>query len=983
MAVSRRAFLTGAGIGAVGLGLGLHYLRPKEGITYPEIIKQAINKVTYGNFSDVYREKWTWDKVVKGSHNRANCFSACSWNLFVKEGIVWREEQNAIYEQTRPDVPDFNPRGCQKGGCYSNLQQEPSRILHPLKRIGERGEGKWKRITWDEAYDEIADAVIAAAIKDGIETVVHDNGTTNNDYGPDSIGEMRWANALGCTQIDSWAGVGDMPNGLVQTWGMYNADGTSDDWFLSDFIVLWVANPAYTRIPDVHFVHEARYRGAKLVVVSPDFSASTIHADMWINVEQETDAAFGLAAANVIIEEKLYDDEAVREQTDLPFLVREDNGRYLREQDVKSNGKDDTFYFWDETANAMAIAPGCAGEGGTHIHLKGMKPALDGRWQVKLANGSEIWVRPLFQVMRDHLNASYTPLKQEATTGVKASVVETFARGLAGANAAMIYSSWGACKNYHSDLYQRAMALLMAITGNQGKKGGGYRVAAWWELKGADEMGAAEFQPAMEDVLKMIPKTMRGLTQGQFENPLKALTPREWEWLYTGYSNNFPITPLMPFLYHHGGYDTVWADPKFQDPDFPKPTKEYMDEAVAKGWMPIHPPPEKSVNVYIFTGANPLRRWPSPQTAKAHFWKDVPLIVSSNWRWSTSTLYSDIVLPVAAYYEKYGVKYCVSSMPYIVACEQATPPLGDSKIDFEVFGMLAKRVTDKAKAQGLGVMPGKGPLGRDLDLTTVYDGWTMQGAIDPMNPRACMDRLFSRSPTVGHISGDDAMRIGVVPVVAESTFSLVNQTCGDFKPDDTMTPFEWFSRDKMSWPTITGRQQFLLDHPWFEECGESLPVHKDSPGMRSGYPLRLTSGHTRWSIHSFQRDQKLLLRLQRGEPAGWMHPKDMDARGIEDHDKIRIFNDHGSFELRVHRAPSMQPGMVQVYHAWEPFQFKQWKGQQEPIAAPWKPTHLAGGYGQLHYRMYYNSPGHAPRGIGIEVEKVTSDSESDMKEQVG
>ncbi len=220
--------------------------------------------------------------MVKGSHNRANCFSACSWNLFVKEGIVWREEQNAVYEQTREDVPDFNPRGCQKGGCYADLQQEPSRIFYPLRRVGERGEGKWKRISWDEAYDEVADAVIDAAVKDGIETVVHDNGITNNDYGPDSASEMCWTAALGCTQIDSWAGVGDMPNGLVQTWGMFNADGTTDDWFLSDYIVLWVANPNYTRIPDIHFVHEARYRGAKLVIISPDFSASTVHADLWI-----------------------------------------------------------------------------------------------------------------------------------------------------------------------------------------------------------------------------------------------------------------------------------------------------------------------------------------------------------------------------------------------------------------------------------------------------------------------------------------------------------------------------------------------------------------------------------------------------------------------------------------------------------------------------------------------------------------------------
>lgn len=968
MGVSRRTFLAGAGA-TVAAGIGFQFLKPREGITYPGIIKSAAKKIQFDDWSDVYREKWKWDRIVKGSHNRANCFSACSWNLFVKEGVVWREEQNANYDASRPDVPDFNPRGCQKGGCYSDLQTEPSRLLHPMKRTGERGEGKWKRITWDEAYDEIADAIIDAAVEAGIETVIHDNGTTNNDFGPDSMSEMRFTNALGCTVIDSWAGVGDMPNGLVQTWGMFNADGTTDDWFLSDYIVLWVANPNYTRIPDVHFVHEARYRGAKVVMVSPDFSASTVHADLWINPKHETDAAFGLAAANVIIEENLYDDEAVREQTDMPFLVREDDGRYLRESDLKKKGKDDLFYMWDEAKDAMVVAPGCAGEGGTHLKLDGIKPALDGRWEVDLADGSKVWVRPLFQVMRDHLNADYTPEKQEKTTGVKPSVVRYFARGLAGANAAMIYSSWGACKNYHSDLFQRAMALIMAITGNQGKKGGGYRVAAWWELKGADELGAAEFQPPMKDILKMIPKTMRGLAQGEFANPLKALTPREWEWIYTGYSNNFPVTPLMPFLWHHGGYDKVWGKPQHQDPTLPRTTQDYMNEAMEKEWMPIHPKPGTRPRVYIFTGSNPLRRWPSPQTAKEHLWPKFDLIVSTNFRMSTSTMFADIILPVGAYYEKFGVKYCVSSMPYIVACEQATPPLGESKLDYEVFGVLAQRISERAKARG--VTEVEGPLGRPLDLTKVFETWSFNGELDPMNPRAVMDRIFSRSPTVGNISGDKAMEMGIVPVVEESTFSLVNQTCGDFKQGDTMTPFQWFSRDKMAWPTITGRQQFLIDHPWFMEGGESLPVHKDSPGMRSGYKLRLTSGHTRWSIHAIQRDQKMLLRLQRGEPACWMHPQDMAERGIKDHDKIRVFNDHGAFEARVKEAARMQPGMIQMYHAWEPYQFKDWKGQQEPVAAPWKPLHLAGGYGQLHYRMYYNSPGHNPRGIGIEVEKIS------------
>ena len=69
-------------------------------------------------------------------------------------------------------------------------------------------------------------------------------------------------------------------------------------------------------------------------------------------------------------------------------------------------------------------------------------------------------------------------------------------------------------------------------------------------------------------------------------------------------------------------------------------------------------------------------------------------------------------------------------------------------------------------------------------------------------------------------------------------------------------------------------------------------------------------------------------------------------------------------------ACGVPPGEVVLYHAWEPYQSKDWKGQQEPVEAPWKPIHLAGDYGQLHYRMFYGAPSHAPRGAPVEVERV-------------
>ena len=88
-----------------------------------------------------YRERWTWDHVAKGSHGWLNCRSACNWDLYVKDGVVVREEQTGNYEASEPGLPDFNPRGCQKGACYTEVMYGPSRLTVPMKRAGSAARG--------------------------------------------------------------------------------------------------------------------------------------------------------------------------------------------------------------------------------------------------------------------------------------------------------------------------------------------------------------------------------------------------------------------------------------------------------------------------------------------------------------------------------------------------------------------------------------------------------------------------------------------------------------------------------------------------------------------------------------------------------------------------------------------------------------------------------------------------------------------------
>ena len=147
----RTGSLVGAGISAADRAWALNRLEPSEdslGEEYP-----------YRDWEDLYRREYSWDKIGKAAHC-INCVGNCAFDVYVKDGIVIREEQLAKYPQINPNVPDANPRGCQKGAIHSAAMYEADRLRYPLKRTGERGEGKWQRVSWDEITEEIADKII-------------------------------------------------------------------------------------------------------------------------------------------------------------------------------------------------------------------------------------------------------------------------------------------------------------------------------------------------------------------------------------------------------------------------------------------------------------------------------------------------------------------------------------------------------------------------------------------------------------------------------------------------------------------------------------------------------------------------------------------------------------------------------------------------------------------------------------------------------
>jgi len=951
MLLTRRDFLRSVGAATLALSLGrLDFARAAGQSTSDAAMLPPV--APYRGWEDVFRQNWTWDRVVRCSHNRSNCMSACAWDVYVKDGIVWREEQAHTYDEGgRGGAPDFFPRGCQKGACYSKVMTSPQRLRYPMERVGERGSGKWKRISWDEALDKVADAVVAAATAHGTETIIGNPGP-NFDHGPDSAAEIRLLRAIGATSLDSFAGIGDMPIGTTQTYGMFMNDGTIDDYFRSDFIVLWSANPLYTRIPDMHFITEARYRGATVVVVSPDYNPTAMHADVWLNPRIETDAALALAMAQVILAEKLHKADYVKEQTDLPFLVRTDNGRFLLERDVVSGGREEAFYLWDEAQNAAVLAPGAKGMSKASLALGDIRPALQGRWKVELADATSVEVEPLYEQLRRRLDAESTPELAEKTTGVSAGLIRNVARQMASAKSALIYASTGACKHYHADLMHRSYALLMALTGNQGRPGGGLRMGTWWGVSGYDELGFGG--------VSSLAKALMRLTGRPAVRDVEAFMMQR--------SSQEGTSAELPWLHVHAGYAGVMGDPAYNDPANPLSTDQALKISLERKWVPIHPAPGKDPKVFLVNSINPLRRWPAPQIALKHLWPKLDMVVSINVQMSTTGMHSDVLLPAAAFYEKIGIKYAWGFLPYLVLNDKAVEPQGESRNEWWIFGSIAERIQKRARAGNVAVA--KDAFGNPRDLSQLFDGYSENGLFDPTDPRTGMNYIFEHSEVCGETTWDEAIKRGVIPIKRNQPYGLLNNICSDVDFTQPLYPNSWQVDGKESWPTVTGRQQFRLEHEWYVAAGEALPVHKNPPAAGGNYPLRMTGGHTRWSIHTLWRGQADLLRLQRGEPVLYMNADDAAARGIADNDRVRTFNDVGKFECLVKSAPSLQPGQVVIYHAWENFMFAGHRGQQEPIPGPWKNLHLGGGYGQIHIRGAYAGPNFGPRGVTVEVQKV-------------
>jgi DMSO reductase family type II enzyme molybdopterin subunit len=791
------------------------------------------------------------------------------------------EEPAAEYPRTNSSVPDFNPRGCQKGACYAVNMNQPARVTRPLRRTGARGDASWQEVSWEQALTDIADRLLDVLVRDGPDAVVFDGNATGLAA---AAAVQRFAYQLGAITLDLNTEVGDEQQGAAVTFGTPIACRSADDYFNSDLVLIWGGNPAYTQIPNFHFLAEARYNGARILAISPDFNASAVHADRWVSVRPGTDAALALALAGVVISEELYDAAFVREQTDLPLLVRTDTHRFLRQSDLKRGGKDDVFYLFDERTQRPVPAPRRT------LRLGDLLPALQGEFEVHATDGP-VKVVPAFQLLRERLDTEYTPEAASTTCGVHPEDIRSLAREIASSRAVSGVAGASISKYYHGDLMMRAQILLFALCGQMGRKGAGYDTLPFLIVDGTMSAPSATGFGRLDSLRAMLP-----MLPSFAALRLKGLTSEmaTFELMRGAGLKRFVSAAL--FWYYHGGLREISGKSRQWDQYLKRDVEEYLTDAVCKGWQV--PPPAASPKVLFSSGGNPLRRVRGGHRLLEELVPKLDLIVSVDLRMSSTALYADYVLPAASSYEKCDVNEWYTPLaPFAHVTNAAVQPSGLAKPEWEIMVLLAAKVEERALARGIaGYTDAEGEHRR---LKGLVRRMTVGGKFAASDHEKMAAAIVGASKHLGVSSWDDFKHAGFQRFVGLGSHPANAGNAGDLRADDTFAPHTWRTQKKVPWPTLTRRIQFYIDHPLYLELGEELPIHKDPPLSGGDYPLTMTGGHNRHSIHGFFRANPLTLELEHGEPTISMSTADANDRGIEDNELVRVHNDIGEFLIRA------------------------------------------------------------------------------------
>ncbi|WP_443043764.1 nitrate reductase subunit alpha [Streptomyces sp. GS7] len=403
----------------------------RRSVTTPDL--RAVYRTDQSVNDAPYRERWAHDRVVRSTHG-VNCTGSCSWKVYVKDGVITWETQETDYPSVGPDRPEYEPRGCPRGASFSWYTYSPTRVRYPhvrgvllelyreaRDRLGDpvaawaeitgdpakrrryqsaRGKGGLVRIGWEEALEVAAAAHVHTIAAYGPDRVAGFSPIPAMSMASHAVG-ARFMSLIGAPMLSFYDWYADLPIASPQVFGDQTDVPESGDWWDAAYLMLWGSNVPVTRTPDAHWMAEARYRGQKVVVVSPDYADATKFADEWLHPHPGTDGALAMAMGQVILTECFvrrqvpYFTEYVKQFTDLPFLVElteQDGelvpGKFLTAADLGLDPDDGAAASWkpvllDAASERPVVPNGTLGDrwskgglGRWNLDLNGVEPAL-------------------------------------------------------------------------------------------------------------------------------------------------------------------------------------------------------------------------------------------------------------------------------------------------------------------------------------------------------------------------------------------------------------------------------------------------------------------------------------------------------------------------------------------------------------------------------------------------------------------------------
>ncbi|HSC26332.1 MAG TPA: molybdopterin-dependent oxidoreductase, partial [Vicinamibacterales bacterium] len=585
--------------------------------------------------------------------------------------------------------------------------------------------------------------------------------------------------ALGARGFDNYSWHTDLPPGHPMVTGQQTVEFDLHAVEHAKTVVVWGMNWITTKMPDAHWLTEARLKGTRIVVIACEYSATSTKADEAIVVRPGTTPALALGLAHVILRERLYDADYVRRWTDLPILVRMDTLKYVRAADVfggaqaplgnqtrvlkagerapAPGAQDDIliperlreqwgdFVYWDRAAGApRALTRDAVG-----VKSTVGEPLLEGTIEVTMKDGSRIRCRPVFDLVKEYA-AHFDPKTVEELTWAPSDSIERLARHVASQPGTTLFAlGMGPNQFFNNDNKDRTVFLLAALTGNVGRIGGNvgsyagnYRVALF--------NGAPQY-----------------INENPFDlelDPHKPARPRQYWRAESAHYYNHEDHPLR------------------------------VGNRLLTGSTHI-PTPTKSM---WFANANSILgnvKW--HYNTVVNVLPKIEMIAVNEWWWSTSCEWADVVFGVDSWAELKHPDMCASvTNPFLTIFPRTPLPrifntVGDIEVLAKVGANLAQQTGDRRFA----------------------DCWTF---VKQQRTDVYLQRILDHSSnTKGFDIRDlEAKAKQGIPAI------MMNRTSPKAVGYEQVT-------DSRPWYTKSGRLEFYREEDEFIEAGENLPVHRE------------------------------------------------------------------------------------------------------------------------------------------------------------